>query len=80
MFILRNSSRLGILANLTFVDFHHLSDEYLTGYVQRVNAVTPDQVQAMAAKYLHPGAMTLVVVGDPAIAKPQLSDFATPAK
>jgi zinc protease len=80
VFILRNSSRLGILANLTFVDFHHLSDEYLTGYVQRVNAVTPGQVQAMAVKYLHPGAMTLVVVGDPAIAKPQLSEFATPAK
>jgi zinc protease len=80
VFILRNSSRLGILANLTFVDFHHLSDEYLTGYVQRVNAVTPEQVQAMATKYLHPSAMTLVVVGDPAIAKPQLSDFATPAK
>jgi zinc protease len=80
VFILRNSSRLGILANLTFVDFHHLSDEYLTGYLQRVNAVTPEQVQAMATKYLHPSAMTLVVVGDPAIAKPQLSDFATPAK
>jgi predicted Zn-dependent peptidase len=80
VFILRNSSRTGILANLTFVDFHHLSDEYLTGYVQRVNAVAPEQVQAMAVKYLHPDAMTLVVVGDPTIAKPQLSEFATPAR
>jgi predicted Zn-dependent peptidase len=34
----------------------------------------------MATKYLNPSAMTLVVVGDPAIAKPQLSEFATPAK
>jgi len=77
VFILRNSSREGILYNLSFVDFHHLSDDYLTGYVQRVNAVTPEQVQTMAKKYLDTGAMTLVVVGDPAIAKPQLSDFAT---
>jgi len=80
VFILRNSSRQGILANLTFVDFHHLSDDYLTGYLQRVNAVTPDQVQAMAQKYLDTGTMTLVVVGDPGIAKPQLSEFSTPAK
>ena len=77
--ILENSSRQGILANLTFVDFHHLSDDYLTGYVQRVNAVTPGQVQAMARKYLDTGAMTLVVVGDPGTAN-QLRDFSSPAK
>jgi zinc protease len=80
VFVLRNSSRQGILQNLSFLDFHNLSDDYLTGYVQRVNGVTPEQVQAMAKKYLNTGAMTLVVVGDPAVAKPQLSDFAGAAK
>jgi zinc protease len=80
VFVLRNSSRQGILTNLTFVDFHHLSDDYLTGYVQRVSAVTPEQVQAMARKYLDTSTMMLVVVGDPAVAKPQLGEFSTPAK
>jgi zinc protease len=80
VFILQNSSRQGLLANLSFVDFHRLSDDYLTGYVQRVNAVTPEQVQAMARKYLDTNGMTLVVVGDPAIAKPQLSGFAAPVR
>jgi len=80
VFVLRNSSRGGILNNLSFVDFHHLSDDYLTGYVQRVDAVTPDQVQAMAKKYLNTDAMSLAVVGDPTIVKPQLSGFAATAK
>ncbi len=80
VFILNNSSRQGILNTLSFVDFHNLEDDYLTGYVQRVNAVTPEQVQALAKKYLNTNAMTLVVVGDPTIAKPQLSGFATPGK
>ena len=80
VFVLRNSSRGGILSNLSFVDFHHLSDDYLTGYVQRVDAVTPEQVQAMAKKYLITEAMSLVVVGDPAIVKPQLSGLTAAAK
>ncbi len=80
VFVLRNSSRGGILANLSFVDFHRLSDDYLTGYVQRVDAITPEQVQDMAKKYLNTDAMALVVVGDPAIVKPQLSGFAAGAK
>jgi predicted Zn-dependent peptidase len=80
VFVLRNSSRGGILNNLVFVDFHGLGDDYLTGYVARVNAVTPEQVQAMAQKYINTSAMSLVVVGDPTVAKPQLSEFTTGGK
>jgi len=76
VFLLRNSSRQGILGNLSFVDFHHLDDSYLTGYVDRIDAVTPAQVQEMAKKYLNIDGMTLVVVGDPAVVKPQLTGFA----
>lgn len=80
VFLLRNSSRQGILNNLSFVDFHKLGDDYLTGYVKRIDGVTPEQVQAMAKKYLATDSMTLVVVGDPAVAKPQLSQFAAGSK
>jgi len=72
---LGNSSRRGVLNNLSFVDFHHLGDDYLTGYVSRVQAVTPKQIQDVARKYLNTGSMTLVVVGDRAIAMPQLGSF-----
>jgi zinc protease len=75
VFILGNSSRRGVLNNLSFVDFHHLGDDYLTGYVSRVQAVTPKQIQDVARKYLNTGSMTLVVVGDRAIAMPQLGSF-----
>jgi zinc protease len=75
VFILDNSSREGVLGDLSFVDFHHLGDDYLTGYVSRVQAVTPQQIQYAARKYLSIGAMTLVVVGDRSIALPQVSGF-----
>ncbi len=75
VFVLRNSSRGGIVNQLGFVDLHGLSDDYLTGYVQRVYAVTPEDVQAMARKYLRDGEMTIVVVGDRAQVAPQVAEF-----
>lgn len=38
--------------------------DYYDGYVQRIMAVTPADVQRVARKYLHPDRMTVVVVGD----------------
>jgi zinc protease len=74
LFVLRNSSRQGIIGQLAYVDLHKLGDDYLSKYVQNVYAVTPDQVQQMAAKYLDPGKMTIVVVGD----KSKIADQLTP--
>jgi len=64
LFVLRNSSRQGIINQLNFTELHGLGDEYLQTYVQKVNAVTPEQVSAVAKKYLVPGQMKIVVVGD----------------
>ena len=47
VFILQNSSRPGIIGQLEFVDLHGLPADYLNGYVQRVYAVTPEQIQAI---------------------------------
>jgi predicted Zn-dependent peptidase len=63
-FVLQNSSRAGIIGQLVFVDLHGLSTEYLNTYVSRVYAVTPAQVQQMAAKYIQADKATIVVVGD----------------
>jgi zinc protease len=64
IFVLRNSSRQGIINQLNFVALQGLGDEYLQTYVQKVNAVTPEQVSAVAKKYLIPDQMKIVVIGD----------------
>jgi predicted Zn-dependent peptidase len=63
-FVLRNSSRQGIINLLNFVGLQELGDQYLATYVQKVNAVTPQQVSEMAKKYLDTDKMKIVVVGD----------------
>ena len=69
-FVLGASSRPGLLAQLAFLDQQGLGDDWLTHYVEHVNAVTPADVRAAAAEALDPQAMTLVVVGDLAQIKP----------
>ncbi|QDE81503.1 MULTISPECIES: M16 family metallopeptidase [Myxococcus] len=71
-FLLQNSSRGGIINQLRFVDLHGLPDSYLQNYVQSVMAVTPEQVQQLAAKMLAREAMTFIVVGDQKVVAPQL--------
>lgn len=75
IFVLRNSSRQGIIGQLAFIQLHGLGDDYLTHYVDRVHAVTAGQVQAMAKKYLDPGQMLLVVTGDRTKILKQLQAF-----
>ncbi|MBZ5598289.1 MAG: insulinase family protein [Acidobacteriia bacterium] len=64
VFVLRNSSRDGLIAQLQYVDLHQLGDNYLDTYVQKVYALTPQQVQEMAQKYILADKLTIVVVGD----------------
>jgi len=47
----------------------------LKNYVQRVNAVTPEEVSATTAKYIKPELMTIVVVGDQAKIAEQLTEY-----
>ena len=64
VFVLRNSTRQGVITQLQFVDLHNLGDQYLDTYVQKVYSVTPVEVQQMAEKYIHAEKLTIVVVGD----------------
>lgn len=63
-FVLRNSSRLGIIGQLSFLDLHELDESYLTEYVKKVHAVTLEEVQNMARTYLRDEEMTIVIAGD----------------
>ncbi len=74
-FILQNSSRAGIIGQLEFVDLHGLPAEYLNGYVQRMYAVTPQQVQEAARKYIQADRATIVIVGDRKVIEDQVKEF-----
>ncbi len=74
-FVLQNSSRGGIISQLAFVDLHGLPEDYLNTYVSRVYAVTPVQVQQMAAKYIQSDKATIVVVGDRKVIAEQVAPY-----
>ncbi|MFP2923838.1 M16 family metallopeptidase [Pyxidicoccus sp. 3LG] len=80
LFLLQNSSRFGIINQLRFVDLHDLPDTYLRDYVQNVMAVTPEQVQQLANKALTRESMTVIVVGDQKVVKPQLKVVSPPLR
>lgn len=75
LFTIQNSSRNGLINQLQFVDQYGLGDAYVAGYVKNVLAVTPEQVRAMAVKYLDPSRMTIAVVGDKKTVEPQLEPY-----
>lgn len=76
IFVLQNSSNQGIIGQLSFLEIHGLSPDYLKTYIQKVNAVTRSDVQRITESYLNPSKMTLVVVGD----KSKIEDSMKPYK
>ena len=50
-------------SQLLNVERYHLGDDYLSDYRKAVEAVTPEDVQAVAKKYLDPEHMVLVAAG-----------------
>jgi zinc protease len=75
--VIQNSSRSGVAGQLSFVDLHGLGDDYLDTYVERVQAVTPEDVQRMAQEYLNAEDMLLVITGDQEVIADQLEKFGT---
>jgi zinc protease len=76
VFVMQNASRNGVIGRLAFVDLHGLGPDYLSTYVKRVMAVTPEDVRRTANEYLTPDKMTLVVVGDEKVVKAQVTQWA----
>jgi zinc protease len=76
VFVIQNSTRQALIGQLRYVDLQGLGEDYLKTFVQKVNAVTPDEVQRMTAKYIKPDQMTIVVVGDKSKITEQLAPFA----
>lgn len=78
VFILRNSTREGIINVLNQVDLHGLDDSYLTEYVSRIYALTPQEISRVTTLYLRPEDMTLAVVGDRARIGEEMAKYIDP--
>jgi zinc protease len=74
-YVLQNSSRGGITAQLQFVDLHGLPASYLNTYVKQVFAVTPQQVTDLARKYVRDEQATIVIVGDVKVIEEQVKPY-----
>ncbi len=74
-FVLQNSSPGGIAAYLAFLDLQGLGRDYLESYVERVYAVTPEDVRRVTEQYLRAGDAAIVVVGDRSAVEDQLAEF-----
>ncbi len=74
-FVIRQATPNGILDHLEFLDLHGLDATYSATYVERVRAVTPDEVRRIASEYLGSDAMTIAVAGDRAQVDAQLAPF-----
>jgi len=77
IFVLQNSSRGALIGQLRYVNLQGLGDSYLSTYVQKVNAVTPKDVQRITTEYIKPEQMTIVIVGDKAQIGEQLGPYMT---
>ena len=78
LFILKNTiSPDAVIQQLHFVDSQELDRSFLFTYVQKVNAVTPGDIQRVTESYITPSKMTVVVVGDQSKVADQLKPFET---
>jgi zinc protease len=61
---LRFSNNSGIARALLSNEFYDLGDNYINGYPDIINAITKEDIEEMAIKYLHPEKATVVKAGD----------------
>ena len=74
-FVLQNSSRGGIINQLSFLNLPGLKDDYLTNYVKNVHAVTPKDVQRITQTQIRDKDMTLVIAGDKKKIEDQIKEY-----
>jgi zinc protease len=74
VFPIRLETQEGVIDQLVQIKMFGLANDYLELYRSRVQAVTIEQIQEVAQKYVQPGKAALVIVGD----GKQLSDQIKP--
>lgn len=66
VFPIRFETTAAIAAALSVLVIHDLPDDYYDRYREHVRAITTEQILQAAQRYLHPEALQLAAVGDPA--------------
>ncbi len=74
-FVLRNATAAGVLDQLAFLDLHGLPGEWAEHYVERVIAVTAEDIQQIAREYLPHEEMAIAVVGDREVVGEEIARF-----
>jgi zinc protease len=72
VFPIRFETTAAIASALSTLVIQGLPEDYYDRYRERVRALTTDQILAAAEHYLHPEALQMVVVGDPAAVRGSL--------
>lgn len=74
-FLMRNATPSGVIDQLAFLDLHDLDESYAAGYIERVYAVTPAEVQRIAVEHLRPDEMTIAIAGDRVAIEEQIAEY-----
>ncbi|HRH41617.1 MAG TPA: pitrilysin family protein [Pyrinomonadaceae bacterium] len=64
LYVLNNSTRFGVINQLENMNYNELPKSSIDNYVKEISAVTAQDVQNMAKKYLTEDKLSIVVVGD----------------
>ncbi len=68
----------GISAQLANLAVYGLPDTYFNDYISKIDAVTIDDINRVANKYLDPSKMAIVIVGDRKSIEPGLKELGLP--
>ena len=71
-------SRRQLMAQLSRQVLFGLPDDYLTGFLDRLEAVTLDEVNAAASAHMAPDGLMMLVVGDREAVEPGLAELGLP--
>ena len=76
VFPIRAETQGGLIGLVVGQQLQGLPDDYLETYRDKVRAVTPEDVQRVARKYIHPERISVVIVGDADDILEQVKSFA----
>lgn len=77
VFPIRLETQEGLIDQLVQIKMLGLPDNYLELYRDQIQAVTSDQIQNVAQKYIKPDEAAVVIVGDGVQVLEQLNDYCT---
>ncbi len=75
VFPIRIETQEGLIDQLVQIKMFDLPADYLQTYRDRVNAVTPAEIQRVARKYVTPDRVAIIIVGDAAAITDQIKPY-----